>query len=175
MKMILERNLAFLGYPNYFVDSEGYVFNRRTRRRLKQFKDTNGYLQVGLCKDGKTRSFLVHRLVALAFIPNPHPNEWNQVNHKNEDKTNNRVTNLEWCDCEYNNNYGTRNKRISQTLSIPIVQYTKQGEFIREWDSAYQVEKEKGFDSWTILEVCRGRRKTAYKSIWKYKEGVSQK
>lgn len=86
------------------------------KRKFKNFKTTwDGYYDVTLCKDSKLKSFRVHRLVAEAFIPNP--NNYPQVNHKDENKTNNVVwinedgsvdyekTNLEWCDCKYNNNY----------------------------------------------------------------------
>lgn len=95
----------------YEVSDQGNVRNRKTGRLLKQVKNKDGYLQVGLREDGKSKSFRVHRLVAFAFIPNP--DNLPQVNHKNEDKTDNRVENLEWCDAKYNSNYGTHNKRVS--------------------------------------------------------------
>ena len=77
---------------------------------MKNQKDSRDYFQVGLSKDGERNFFLVHRLVATMFIDNP--NELPQVNHKDEDKTNNHVENLEWCTQEYNNSYGTRIERI---------------------------------------------------------------
>lgn len=79
--------------------------------KLKPHADKKGYTRVTLCKNNKCKPYLVHRLVAMAFIPNP--NNWPQVNHKDENKTNNTVWNLEWCDRIYNCNYGTRNERIS--------------------------------------------------------------
>lgn len=79
-------------------------------RILKGAKDKDGYKQVNLCKNGKCNSFQVHRLVALAFIPNP--NNFSEINHKDECKDNNCILNLEWCDRKYNCNYGTRNERI---------------------------------------------------------------
>lgn len=81
-------------------------------RLLKLFKDSNGYFYVQLSKDGKTKHASVHRLVALAFIPNI--NNLPQVNHKDENKENNRIDNLEWCTHEYNQNYGTKNERASK-------------------------------------------------------------
>lgn len=78
-------------------------------------KLSNGYLRVNLCKDGKIKSYLVHRLVANAFIPNPDNLE--QVNHKDENKHNNNVENLCWCSAKENSNYGTRNERISSSLT----------------------------------------------------------
>lgn len=75
-----------------------------------------GYLMIVLHKDHKAFSRLVHRMVAEAFIPNP--NNYPQVNHKDEDKTNNNVENLEWCSCEYNNNYGSH---ISNMVATKIM------------------------------------------------------
>ena len=86
----------------------------RRGRILKLSYDTVGYLIVGLHSNGKKKTYLVHRLVAPAFIPNP--DNLPQVNHRDEDKTNNRVENLEWCDSKYNLSYGTRNIRIRETL-----------------------------------------------------------
>lgn len=82
-------------------------------RNLTPAMDKDGYLRVCLSKDGKQSNGLIHRMVAQAFLDNP--NGVSQVNHINEDKTDNRVENLEWCDCLYNNNYGTRNERISKS------------------------------------------------------------
>lgn len=78
---------------------------------LKPCPEHYGYLVVTLCTGTISKVFKVHRLVAEAFIPNP--NNLPQINHKDEDKTNNNVNNLEWCTSEYNANYGTRNERIS--------------------------------------------------------------
>ena len=82
-------------------------------RILKQNDDTHGYLKVNLTKHDKKKTFKVHRLVAQAFIPNP--NNYTVINHKDENKTNNKVENLEWCTSKYNNNYGTIQKRHSET------------------------------------------------------------
>ena len=80
---------------------------------LKGRPDRDGYLIIGLAKEGKQRYIGIHRLVAEAFIPNP--NNLPQVNHKDENKTNNSVWNLEWCTSKYNVNYGTGNSRRSKT------------------------------------------------------------
>ena len=78
-------------------------------RILKPYNDKKGYLNVRL----RNKNFKVHRLVAQAFIPNP--NNLPQVNHKNEDKSDNRVDNLEWCTAKYNNTYGTRQDKVRDT------------------------------------------------------------
>lgn len=84
------------------------------KERIKKQSIRNGYLCVGLTKDGKHRTFLVHRLVADAFVENSKPDVYDCVNHKDENKQNNCVDNLEWCDRNYNDNYGTRNQRLSK-------------------------------------------------------------
>jgi hypothetical protein len=103
----------------YEVSSEGRVrslnYNRTNETKiLKPAKNECGYLRVGLSKQGKTQKFLVQRLVATMFIPNPQ--NLPEVNHIDEDKTNNRVSNLQWCTREYNLKYGTRPQRYSEAI-----------------------------------------------------------
>ena len=89
--------------------------NHRVRERiLKTYIDKDGYIKCCLCKEGKRKPLMVHRLVAKAFIPNV--NNYPVVNHKDEVKDNNKVENLEWCTHKYNVNYGTSNKRKSYKL-----------------------------------------------------------
>ena len=85
---------------------------------LKLCTDKYGYLKVGLWKNNKVKTYYVHHLVAEVFLPNP--NNYKEVNHKDEDKTNNSVENLEWCSAKYNSNYGTRNERMSKSLTNNI-------------------------------------------------------
>ena len=107
-------------YGLYEVSNFGRVksinYNKTGKERLmKQVVNKQGYYQVTLHKNGSMAAKKVHRLVAEAFIPNP--NNLPCVNHKNEDKTDNRVENLEWCSIEYNNRYGMRGKKISEAIS----------------------------------------------------------
>ena len=103
------------GYEGlYEVSNKGNVRNVRRNTLLRLPKTNKGYIQVGWCKNGIRNGLKVHRIVAQAFLPNP--DNLPQVNHKDEDKTNNNVDNLEWCDTKYNNNYGSRNIRIRDTL-----------------------------------------------------------
>ena len=99
----------------YQISNYGRVFSVKSNKFLKPFKNQDNYLQVQLYKDGKSKLYLVHRLVAQAFLPNPlHLPE---VNHKSEIKTENFVENLEWCDRSYNCNYGTRTQRAVRKTS----------------------------------------------------------
>lgn len=116
--------------------------------------DKGGYLRVTLSKEGKIKQYLVHRLVAMTFIPNP--DNLPQINHIDECKTNNSVINLEWCDNEYNCNYGNHNNNISETQSISIAQYELDGTFIRNWKSSREVENILGYSNVNILRCCNG-------------------
>jgi hypothetical protein len=89
-------------------------FRKRKEKILKQHFDKDGYVKVYLCKNSKVKFLSVHRLIAQAFIPNP--DELPQINHKDENKANNKIENLEWCTCKYNINYGTRTKRQKETI-----------------------------------------------------------
>lgn len=105
--------LNIMGYEGqYQVSNTGYVRSIKRNRILKP-TNINGYLQISLSNQGKIKKCLIHRLVAEAFLPNP--NNLSQVNHKDENTFNNNVNNLEWCNVTYNNNYGTRNDRISSS------------------------------------------------------------
>ena len=106
-----------------------------------------------------------HLLVAQAFIPN-HKN-LPTINHKDENKENNFYSNLEWCSIFENNNYGTRNSRISESLSKPICQYDLSGVLIKQWKSSEEASKELGIDSSSIRKCCRGKQKTCGGYIWK--------
>ena len=75
--------------------------------------DHSGYLKVSLRNGSGSQNHSVHQLVARAFIGNP--NDYDQVNHKDENKENNHVSNLEWCTAAYNNVYGTRIERVKKT------------------------------------------------------------
>ena len=96
----------------YYINSLGKKFFLKGKT-LSLSDNGRGYLRTNLTKDNKTLSKYIHRLVAEAFILNV--DGLPAVNHKDEDKTNNRVDNLEWCDNKYNDNYGTRNKRVIET------------------------------------------------------------
>ena len=132
----------------------------------------DGYYRIWLWIGGVQKCFLVHRLVALAFLPNP--DNLPEVNHKDENKTNNMVGNLEWCSKSYNINYGTRNERCGEKIlnrkdqSRPVKQFTKDGVFIKEYPSMHEVERQTGFYNGHISKCCNGKLKSAYCYIWRY-------
>lgn len=161
------------GYGDYQVSSMGRFKSLKygKERIMKLIKDSNGYLQVQLCKNGKVILYLVHRLVAQAFIDNP--DNLPQVNHKNENKADNRVENLEWCDRKYNINYGTgrqrsAEKRLNGTQSKPVYQYSLDGEFVAEYPSTNEVERQLGYDQGYISKCCNGKCKTSYGYKWSF-------
>lgn len=154
-------------YPNYTISDKGDVINIKTNKQLKPYTRKDGYVVVSLSKGGKKYKCYLHRLVAETFIPNP--DNLPQVNHIDEDKTNNCVSNLEWITPKDNCNHGTRNERQGLGHSKPIEQYDLEGNFIKEWDSATQVERDLGFNHSNISKCCLGRYNIAYNYKWKFK------
>ena len=132
-----------------------------------------GYYQVSLYKNLKVKHYMVHRLVWEAFngsIP-----EGLQVNHINEIKTDNRLENLNLMTCKENINYGTgiergHKKQINGKRSKTVLQFDLNYNFIKEYPSTHQIERELGFDQSSICGCCNGKYKTAYGFKWKYKE-----
>ena len=150
----------------------------RKGRILKKTIGTTGYYNVNLSKDSKVRLLRVHTLVARAFIPNP--NNYKLINHKDGNKLNNKVENLEWCDYSHNikeayriglrkNKYSGKYGKEAQ-FSKPLLQFTIDGKFIKEWENASQVKRELGYCAENIRSVCNGKRKIANGYKWKYKE-----
>lgn len=136
--------------------------HRMKGRMLKPATSKKGYLRVALSKDSKMKSYTVHRLVAQAFIDNPYGLK--EINHKNEDKTDNRVENLEWCDSKYNNNYGSRIEKVSK----PVQAFNKNtGELVYEFKSTADAGRY-GFDQATVSACCLGKCKSHKGLIWSY-------
>ena len=147
------------------IDAKGH---KRKEKILKTARDRYGYYQVGLCKNSIEKKYLVHRLVWIAFngiIP-----EGLQVNHINEVKTDNRLSNLNLMTAKENLNYGTRNERAGKKLSKVVLQFTLDNILVKEYSSIMQAERETGFANSYISACCKGKYKTAYNYIWKYKE-----
>lgn len=131
---------------------------------LLPHKQSTGYLRVTLKKNNQPKYMLVHRLVAMAFIPNPDHLE--QVNHKDENKTNNCVSNLEWCNSEYNNNFGTHTERTAKAQSKAVAAY-KDGVEIMRFKSSKEAERN-GYNHACVWLCCNGKYKQYKGYIWKY-------
>lgn len=153
----------------FVLKQSGYI--------LRQNINKSGYLMVSLGTRGKRKTYIVSRLIAKLFIPNPE--NLPEVNHKNEDKLDNRVCNLEWCSREYNQSYGTRNSRISETLLNRdvyrhVLQYDLSGNFIAEHLSISAAERfirgNIGKCGENIRQNILGNTQQAYGYIWKYKD-----
>ena len=148
----------------YQVSNEGNVksLQNNKEKNLKPVSDKYGYLHVILCKNCEHKNYFIHRLVAAAFIPNPY--NLPQVNHKDEDRHNNNVNNLEWCDAKYNINYGTRNLKssISQGKKVKCIETNV------IYNSTKDAERQTGINQSNIVKACKGKYKTSGKYHWEY-------
>jgi len=150
--------------------SRGNSFYTVKEKILNYGVDRLGYTRVVLSNKCNCRTFLVHRLVAEAFIPNP--NNLPYINHKDENPSNNCIDNLEWCTQKYNVNYGTTQQRHSITNGKSINQYDLQGNFINNWQSASHASRALGINRSNIWRCCNGyTKKMNYKGYkWEYAE-----
>ena len=122
------------------------------------------YGRILLSKNNNHKRFLIHRLVAEAFLENP--DNLPQVNHKDENPKNNTVDNLEWCTAKYNNNYGTHNDRMRKTQGKPVVCV----ETGIVYQSAREIKRKLGYNNTLIGACCKSKNRTAYGYHWKYVE-----
>lgn len=127
---------------------------------LKAEGEKEEYLHVSLWKDRISKHLYIHRCVAELFIPNP--NNYTHVNHKDENKRNNTVDNLEWCTTKYNSNYGNRNLKIGEkhknhpAMSHAVIQLNLSGDFIAEYPSIMEAHRQTGFSVNAIVTMCKG-------------------
>lgn len=155
------------GYEGrYQVSNLGRVKRVTTGRILKSGKNRGGYLYVNLCKQGVVSNKRIHRLVAQAFIPNPENKP--DINHADEDKTNNMVSNLEWATRKENLNHGTHNDRVSKTLSIPVIATNLKTGESKEFYSGKECARQLGLNSGHITSVLKGRLKQTGGYIFEY-------
>ena len=147
------------GFPGYFIEDNGKIWSDKTHQYLNPSTNKEGYKYITL-RDitGKSKIFLIHRLVGIYFLENP--NNYLEINHKDEDKTNNSVTNLEWCDKKYNLNYGTRLSKIRK--KVKCIETNK------IYDSITDAAEKTSINRGHINSVCQGKRKTAGGFHWEY-------
>lgn len=171
----------------YKISNDGQVYSCHRKRKIKGSKDKDGYVRVSLRKNGKNKTFPVHRLVAFMFIPKI-DNKHNCVNHKDENKANNSFNNLEWCTTGYNNSYGTRQDRVHrkrrETMSTNKWKINNSGENskaskkvvsinvdtfkIKEYVSLSQAEKENNMKPSAVTNAIK-RKSITSNCLWFFK------
>lgn len=167
-------------FNNYEVNTVGKVMNSKTGRILNPFINRHGYVIVDLWNNNKKKHYAVHRLVGMVFPDlvdwtedaKGRPFEELEINHKDENKENNCVDNLEWCGRVYNNNYGTHNERVANTkrngkTSKQVYQCTPDGELVRVWPSTAECGRN-GFNFGHVASCCRGVMKSYRGFLWSY-------
>lgn len=147
----------------YAISNKGNVKNLKSGRILGGGYNKHGYRFIKL----KGKEYTVHRLVALAFIPNP--DNLPEVNHIDERKDNNDISNLEWCTASQNQRHSAHQK------SCKINQLTLDGELVKAWESSMQIERETDYNASYIIQCCKGKRKQAYGYRWEYANPESQR
>lgn len=166
MKTFDEQWKPVEGFENYEVSNLGRVkslnYNHTgVEKILKPYKSTKGYLVVILCRNGKMKHFLVHRLVATAFLPNPEGLP--EINHRDENPLNNIVGNIEWCDRLYNNRYGTRTKKAAVSLTnhpakskpVEASRFPDFREICLRFPSTHEAGRN-GYHQGAVAACCRG-------------------
>ena len=150
-------------YSSYEIYEDGRIYSYKSRKWLTLKPRRDGYIRVRLVNDnGEIKDLYLHRIIAQTFIPNP--DNLPQVNHKDENKGNSCVDNLEWCNAKYNANYGTRNERIikSQEKKVYCVELNK------VFDSIKAAQEELRIKGHHIGEVCNGKRKSCDGYHWEW-------
>lgn len=165
---------------NYEVSSLGNVRNKKTKRILKPAISNKGYYLVALSNKGKLHTYSIHKLVMEHF--NRCAFDYEVINHKDHNKLNNKLENLEYITqqenvkdaydsglCENARQQAKYNVlKASEEKKIKINQYDIQGNFIKQWEYIRQIQKELGINNANIVRCCKGKRKSAGGYIWKY-------
>lgn len=164
-----------LGYEGlYAITENGEVWSYISQKFLKPIKEHNGYLRVFLYRNGKRRKYPIHRLVLETFNPIDNMDKLT-VNHKDENKENNVLNNLEWMTLKDNNNYGTRNERAGKANSVVNLNNEKRSKKIMcvetevIYPSTHEAERRTGINQSCICKAAKNiERKTAGGYHWKY-------
>lgn len=166
-----------VGYEGlYAVTEDGQVWSYHSKRFLAQ-QLQKGYYHVHLSKNGLAKYVSTHRIVAKAYVENPNPEKYTVVNHKDENPLNNHKDNLEWCTVNYNNKYGTRNERSSESNKNS----TAQGYSVRcietqkTYHSIAEASRDTGIYANGISKVCKGEKETVKGFHWEYIDNTTNK
>lgn len=156
-----------VGYEGlYKISNFGNVFSNYVSRIIRPGTTRDGYKYVFLSKNKEKKMNTIHRLVAKAFLDNP--NNYPIVNHKDENPSNNRADNLEWCTVAYNNTYNNAHIKRAQFLSKRVYRYNKYGNIFEEYASVQDASKILKVSSGDIVDCCNGNLITYLNSVWSY-------
>ena len=166
-------------HGKYAINRRGDVKRVKTGKIIKSHINNKGYRYIDLCIAGKVKKYLIHRLVAMTFLPKK--KGCNIVNHKDCNPLNCHVNNLEWCNYSYNNKYGydMGNKPLTQKqlsarrkpkihLHKPIAQYELSGRLVAKYKSVTEAANKNGYNISALANCAKGVSKTSYGYIWKY-------
>jgi len=151
------------GYEHYMVSNQGRIKN--DKGKIHTGTRMRGYRMTTLTRNKEQKHVLIHVVVALAFIKNPKPDEYDEVNHKDKNRSNNFVDNLEWCDHPTN---GRHSSNPHNYKTGPIGQYDANGNLVKKWDKSTDASKSLKIRHCSIMKACKGKQKTAGGFVWKY-------
>ena len=163
--------LELLDYSKYTVFENGDIWSKSKNKKIKNNIGNDGYYQnMFLCIDGKKRNYKIHRIIGFVFCEKPKDTSYENldVEHKNADKTDNRVENLKWSTRKENMSNEITKHRLKLSKSKGVFQYTKDNVFVKSYPSTKEAAIETGFAQSNISACCLGKRKTANGYIWSY-------
>ena len=160
-------------YDHYEVNQYGDIRHKKRQYILKPRQNKGGYLYVNFKINGRNTNFAVHRIVANAFIPNP--KGYTEVNHKDYDRTNNCVSNLEWVTSSENKQHAYKLQDNKNSRGKQVEQYTKDGKYIKTYESLSMAAKDFNCSVCAISNCCLGRSKSSQGFLWKFVEGSTTK
>ncbi len=154
-----------VGYEkNYQVSNTGLVISKLTGKIRKPVLGKRGYFELTLMLNGKMKLVKLHRMIAEAFIPNTDLKPF--INHKDSNKQNNKIDNLEWCTNGENIQHAYDNGKMSRKTAVK--QLSLSGELIKIWDTVTHTRRYYNMNASNIVQVCKGKRQTAYGFKWEY-------
>lgn len=177
------------GFPGYKIGNDGSILsNKRGKGYINAFKNASGYMNAVLYKDGERKTISLHKLIATAFLPNP--NNYDCINHKDENPLNNFVyvnpdgsidyekSNLEWCSRSYNRNYGTCEERRKKTMAslYAVAQFSLEGQLLNIYSNCCEAARALGLPSraaTSIGQCALGRCRYSHGYIWKKVENTN--